>query len=319
MAITQSCPLNLRIEVLSYLPLRDLFQSLLPTSRLLYTTLQSSECLKELLKVHIHLSLPTQMAWKDLLQVLLTNAPSVKPARKLLGITGWGVSGGDDELIQSVWKPAYLFSKDSQGYSSGGHGNLVCAGFLDAVNVELGAEIKQKALNANQLLSCPRVDLVQEVQVEGIGRFLGCIHQIYLSRRGIFSCPLKTFILLTSLEKVSVCSPDFETYFDLLTAQDVFDRFRLQISHHSSSHKYETLHFRPFSSSNSLNPVLWGQFQSKRCTTIKETLPSRYLARYFYLLLIDSDNRMQEFQDFHSQPNVDLHSLQLAGRVIRLY
>lgn len=315
----QSCPLPLRIEVLSYLPLRDLFQSLLPTSRLLYTTLLSSDCLKELLQVHIHLSLSTQMAWKDLLQVLLTNAPCGKPTRKLLGITGWGVSGGDDELMQSVWKPAYLFSKDSQGYSSGGHGNMVCAGFLDAVNGELGTEIKEKALNANSLLSCPRVDLVQEVEVEGIGRFLGCIHQVYLSRRGIFSCPLRTFVLLTSLEKISISSPDFEAFFDLTTAQSVFDRFRSEISHHSTSHKYSTLHFRPRTSLHSLNPVLWGQFQSKRCTTIKETLPSRYLARYFYLLLIDSDNRMREFGDFHSQPNVDLQSVQLAGRVIRLY
>ena len=260
------------------------------------------------------------MTSQELLQVLVSNAPSSKPTSRLLGITGWGVSGGDDELIQSVWKPAYLFSKESQGYSSGISGNMVCAGFLDAINPQSGIDIREKAVNASSLLSCSRIDPVQEVAVEGIDRYLGCIHQVYLSRRGIFSCPLKTFILVTSLEKISVNSSDFEGFFDLIDAESVFDRFRPIVTHHNtSSHKYETLHFRPAPESTSLSPVLWGQFLSKRCTTIKEPLRSRYIARYFYLLLINSDNRMREFNDFHSLPNVDLHSVQLSGRVIRLY
>lgn len=260
------------------------------------------------------------MTSRELLQVLVSNAPSSKPTSRLLGITGWGVSGGDDELVQSVWKPAYLFSKESQGYSSGNSGNIVCAGFLDAINPQSGIAIRQKAVNANSLLSCSRIDAVQEVHVEGIDRYLGCIHQVYISRRGIFSCPLKAFILLTSLEKISLNSSDFEGFFDLIDAQSVFDRFRPIITHHNTdSHKYETLHFRPSPESASLSPVLWGQFLSKRCTTIKEPLHSRYIARYFYLLLLNSDNRMREFHDFHSLPNVDLHSVQLSGRVIRLY
>ena len=318
----QSCPLSLRIEVLVYVPLPDLYKSVYPLCRLLYATLRSLECVKELLKVHIQLQLPTKMTYEELLEVLRSNAPGLKPSGRLLPITGWGITGGDDELIQNTWKPALLFTKDSQGYSSGSSSNLICAGFLNQINPDLHTEIASKAHNANTLLPCPRIDLVQELPVQGLPqtepRYLACVHQVYISRRGIFSCPLRTFLLLTSLQKIPLHSLDFETYFDLTSSQSVFDRFRSIVSHHhSTSHKYESIHFHPAPSS--LQPVLWGQFHTKRCTTIKERLHSRYLGRYFYLLLVNSDDRMREFGDFHSQPNIDLHTVQLSGRVIRLY
>lgn len=318
----KDCPVSLRILVFTHLQVAELYREIVLVSRIWKSTLVSSEMVKELLRVNIGLELATDLPVNALIELLKKNAPGCFRARKPLPITGYVVSGGDDLTYLAQWMPAYLFSDEAMGYcSSYPGGNLVCGGFLSEVHSASHLEIASKAKNcvASGLLKSSRAAMVQEVELQdqSDSRMLACVHGVYVSRRGPYTCPLRSFVLFCSLEKLPIDSPAFAPFFDLHAAADVFENHRYEVVGHTAVANYEAIEFRR--SPEPLQPILWGQFVGKRCTTIRLSLENRFLGRYFYILLIDPENRMRQMGDFHSFPNIDLHSVRFLGRVIALY
>ena len=314
--------MNVRILICAYIPVADLFRTVVVVTKRWSQALFTPDMLKELLRVNIGLNEPTNLQVSSLVTLLKTNAPGCYRSSRPMEVTGFAVSSGDDQSYEPQWLPAYLFYKEAKGYSCAStDGNAVVGGFLNPVFATLSKEIEAKAkdVGVTGLLRCSRRDLVQEVEVPDKGdmRYIGCVHGVYLSRRGVFSCPVSSFVLFTSVDKMTVSSGEFERYFNLTTGSEVCDRFRDEVVRAVSTEKFELIEFRP--NIAPLQPVVWGKFTAKRCTTINQRLKGRFLGRFFYLLLVDAENRLRQYRDFHSKPNIDVHCVNFFGRVITLY
>jgi hypothetical protein len=134
-----------------------------------------------------------------------------------------------------------------------------------------------------------------------------CIKGFFISRKGDYSCPGKTFWIYCS-EKYF--HPD---KFNLL----IFERTKtieevkvicenendLQIDEITENEFYQICYFkrRP----GVLKPILWFKFLSNKTETAEINLRHYYSAKYIYVSFTDFENRMAQMNDHHLNPNID--------------
>ena len=167
-----------------------------------------------------------------------------------------------------------------------------------------------------------------------------------ISRKGIFSCPVKTCMVFMAdfdvdVKKISI----FEIFKEAKSAHDILSIYEKHgdnlpsIYHTNCSElsqrtmtKSKPIHCDPtiarfviFNNSEhkltgEARPVAWLQFLNKDLKVLKVKLDDGRLfgGRHVVVKLIDCENRMAEFGESSPNPNIDLNYVSLFGDVVEL-
>jgi hypothetical protein len=143
-----------------------------------------------------------------------------------------------------------------------------------------------------------------------------CAHEITVSRKGRYTCPVETFIAFISQDFVPLECEQFNKYNNLLQITDVEKlayTTGLEISLGEELENVAYLTFRRVQ--RNLQPVIWGKFTSRAGEELTVKLKQVFTGKYFYLKAISPENRMQEMHDQHDHTNIDVPSAGLSGYI----
>lgn len=177
--------------------------------------------------------------------------------------------------------------------------------------------LTEQLLQLRDLYSTPRNSMIlidwQKVKEVQQSNTLALVRKIIISREGEYTCPVRTFMLFTSLEYMDVESEEMKGY-DGLTEAGMIDA----VGGVEQVEEKRDWIWRILEQGNKrLRPLLWGQFRrsGKRA---EFTLKYGVLCRFLHLKLIDCENHMQEMGDPNALTNIDLGSVQVFGTTISL-
>lgn len=157
------------------------------------------------------------------------------------------------------------------------------------------------------------------------------------SRKGMFTCPIKTFVVFASLQECNMDSPIFNLFDDLdnhLKFVEMMkdNKFLLpnikesnipelkpisQISSrkcHFSSFKYGVFSNFPNKLDPAIKPIMWGQFNNDVDeVNFKMYLGNFFTARFIYVKLINCEDKMMELGDLREETNIDFNFFLMKG------
>ena len=141
--------------------------------------------------------------------------------------------------------------------------------------------------------------------------------EVLISREGDFTCPVETFMVFTSMDFLPLESDQFSQFNDLRTDSDLHAFVAasgLEIIHSAFNQNGCSYHeFRR--TSTSLQPILWGKFDSREGVKLEASLQQCFVGKYFYVKLICPENRMAEMNDQHQFTNIDVKTAGATGFV----
>lgn len=186
----------------------------------------------------------------------------------------------------------------------------------DNINAAI-ATLTEQFLCLRDLYSSPRNSMVlidwQRVKEVEQSRALALVSKVIISREGDYTCPVRTFMLFSSLEYVDVEGEEIRGY-DGLTDSEMVDAVgglgQIEDRGEWVGRSFEA-------DCKQLRPLVWGQF---RRSGKKAEISLKYgvLCRFLHLKLIDCENRMVEMRDPNALTNIDLGSVQVFGTTVSL-
>ena len=172
-------------------------------------------------------------------------------------------------------------------------------------------------LHLRDLYSSPRNSMVlidwRRVKEVQLNSTLALVSKVIISREGDYTCPVRTFMLFSSLEYVDVEGEETRGY-DGLTGPEMVDAVG---GVGQVEDRGEWIGRRLEPGCKQLRPLVWGQF---RRSGKKAEISLKYgvLCRFLHLKLIDCENRMVEMRDPNTLTNIDLGSVQVFGTTVSL-
>jgi len=128
---------------------------------------------------------------------------------------------------------------------------------------------------------------------------------------------VETFMMFTSMDFLPLESDQFSQFNDLRTDSDLrafVAASGLEIINSAFNQNGCSYHeFRR--TSTSLQPILWGKFDSREGVKLKASLQQCFVGKYFYVKLICPENRMAEMNDQHQFTNIDVKTAGATGFV----
>lgn len=141
--------------------------------------------------------------------------------------------------------------------------------------------------------------------------------EIVISRDSGFTCPVETFMVFSSMDFLPLESDQFSQFNNLRTDSDLRAFVAvsgLEIIHSAFNQNGCSYHeFRRMATS--LQPILWGKFDSREGVKLEASLQQCFAGKYFYVKLICPENRMAEMNDLHQFTNIDIKSAAALGFV----
>ena len=190
-------------------------------------------------------------------------------------------------------------------------------------------KIRGKPLNFANLRQNPHSELVL---IESISKVdfpcfssLAFIKSIRISRKGGFTCPVKTLIIFSSMRYIDIQNSVFDGYNNLWTIRDVKALVESSQNYPSifeivSEESYTMCEFKGKMGLD-LQPIVWISFESGENVRIpavtlhlSQTFPSLYL---YSKLITPEDCRVQRGWE-HDLLNIDLKYIAVKGEVVDL-
>ena len=179
--------------------------------------------------------------------------------------------------------------------------------------------LKASSLTLNDVLPDPSdcFHLERKIDKESIhsAKTFFWTRHILVSREGQYTCPLETFMVFVSMEFIPLESDAFNRFNNLRESSDLIafsQSSGLEIIHSQfnqngcSYHEFQRIH-------SPLQPVLWGKFTSREGTRLEVDLHDCFVGKYFYVKLINPENRMREMHDQHEFTNIDVKEAAAGG------
>ena len=134
-----------------------------------------------------------------------------------------------------------------------------------------------------------------------------CLKGFFISRKGEYSCPGRTFFVLCSEEYIQCSKENFQLFEGIKTLDDLKvlcdHEANLKIESISETENYQVCHFKR--TSGSLKPLFWFKFSKETDTQAELALKQFSVSKYIYVSFCDIDNKMTEMHDQNNNPNLD--------------
>lgn len=144
-----------------------------------------------------------------------------------------------------------------------------------------------------------------------------CLKTVTVSREGMLSCPLETFMVFVSYSYIPVEHEEFKKYDNLVEEHDVEHLADQGLPANVLGNSPPNCLVREFRrTKDNLQPVIWGKFLNPAAECMEVTLNYVFSGKYLYIKLIRAENRMQEYGDVHEYMNIDVKYLGISGAVV---
>ena len=139
--------------------------------------------------------------------------------------------------------------------------------------------------------------------------------KVAISRKGGFTCPVETFMVFVSMDFIPLESDLFNRFNNLREESDLRAFVTAsEIDIINSVFNQDGCSYHEFRKvSSPLQPILWGKFTSQEGVKLKASLQQCFAGKYFYVKLINPENRMRAMNDFHEFTNIDIQGASAKG------
>jgi hypothetical protein len=151
---------------------------------------------------------------------------------------------------------------------------------------------------------------------------IATIYEIYVSRKGVYTCPVKTLIVFTSFVYIDILDPGLKvydntkSYNNLIELNEVYEGIPMPRGL-VVKNGYEYTEFR--ATSQPLKPVLWLNFlETNRVEEVCIKLNDIVTGKYLYVKLIHPEDRRVERNWNHESMNIDCRYVITKGKVFSL-
>jgi hypothetical protein len=147
------------------------------------------------------------------------------------------------------------------------------------------------------------------------------INGLKISRKGSYTCPVASLVVMVSDSYVPVISPEFDRYNDLTSPAQVRLAHEMDPAVPDADaplvrDEFTCVEFKP--SRGTLRPVLWLRFSPGHLEEISVTLSRRHSCKYLYVKLIDCENRKEIRGWMHPNTNIDITHVIATGSLVSL-
>jgi hypothetical protein len=141
--------------------------------------------------------------------------------------------------------------------------------------------------------------------------------KVVISREGRFTCPVETFMVFVSMDFIPLESDQFNRFNNLREDSDLRAFVTAsEIDIINSVFNQDGCSYHEFRKTSSpLQPILWGKFTSREGVKLKASLQQCFAGKYFYVKLINPENRMRDMNDMHEFTNIDIQGASAKGFV----
>lgn len=167
------------------------------------------------------------------------------------------------------------------------------------------------------------LELTESIDFDKVeaSRKVCCLHGLKISRVGSYTCPVASLIVFCSMSYVSVNSPEFEKFNNLVSPEQVhlaheIDSTVPDFSEVVQTDNHSYLEFMP--SGGPLVPLLWLRFNPNCLEEAVVWLSRRCLCKFLYVKLIDCENRMEARGWVHDRMNIDIKHVLALGTSVSL-
>ena len=139
---------------------------------------------------------------------------------------------------------------------------------------------------------------------------LAFLSKLKISRRGSYTCPVKTLLILSSLRYVDIEDEEFDRYEGL---EDLAEVRKLGVRYVEERDEYRYCELK-CRGELGVQPLLWVQFaESAEVDELVVDLEQRFPSLYLYLRLIDAEDRRTQQQWVHDMTNIDIRCVVPKG------
>jgi len=139
---------------------------------------------------------------------------------------------------------------------------------------------------------------------------LAFLSKLKISRRGSYTCPVKTLLILSSLRYVDIEDEEFDIYEGL---EDLAEVRKLGVRYVEERDEYRYCELK-CRGELGVQPLLWVQFaESAEVDELVVDLEQRFPSLYLYLRLIDAEDRRTQQQWEHDLTNIDIRCVVPKG------
>ena len=146
--------------------------------------------------------------------------------------------------------------------------------------------------------------------------------EIFISKNGFFTCPVKTLMVFTSFSYVDVLDPQLKAYNNMKNYENLVElqEFCRQSALPECKKTDLGIEYCEFgATSNVLKPVLWIQFLENRgIEEVSVKLKREVTGSYIYVKLIEPTDRREARGWMHESMNIDCKTVIPLGRVISI-
>jgi hypothetical protein len=145
------------------------------------------------------------------------------------------------------------------------------------------------------------------------------IHGLKISRKGDYTCPVASLVVMVSDSYIPVISPEFDRFNDLTSPAQVSMAHEIDSSFPDTdapvvSDELTYVEFKPCP--GPLRPVLWLKFSPGHLDEVSVTLSRRHSCKFLYVKLIDYENKDEIRVGRH--PNIDISHVLVTGSLVNL-
>jgi hypothetical protein len=328
-------PVELIFTILCYLDVKVLYSKAAYLNKAFLMFVRRPGFFKALLHRDLQLKAP-RLDYQTYIAILRANSPCYTASQDVLKFIGFATTGGE---IDSAYGLKKLFKKSGPGYSTNyGTANVTCAGMLDRSQASIrlealkylelfGHSLSDEVSNATVRYSlqtlmaerssdrlianmCKRLraalnkpfyaHIDRDIsEVEADSRF-ACLHRLSISRKGNYSCPVRSMLVLCSDTYFPIESPLFTQFNDLKSYEDVRQAHQKRlVPSFDNPHQSRACTYLEFKHTSSLlRPIIWLKFTQGRSEEVKIVLTRRFSCKFVYVKLIDCEDR-REASDWH--------------------
>ena len=143
-----------------------------------------------------------------------------------------------------------------------------------------------------------------------------------ISRKGGFTCPVKTLMVFVSFKFIDILEEDLKVFDDIADYQDLvkLQSIDSRVACPNEKKEFPGVEYCEFSRTRSrLKPVIWLNFtDDNRIDEYRVTLDHFVSGKYYYVKLIRAEDRRQERDWIHDNMNIDVNYILPRGVVLNL-
>jgi len=238
--------------------------------------------------------------------------------RNRIGLPGSPLNRMEEDFFKYVWTHAsFLFFQESSSEESiRQRADYLNRLYQSLVEQEIKiTDLRKDPKDLYTLIEPLDFQLIQQTPKTSVAK------ELVFSRKGNFTCPVKTFMMFISEDYLDPNSEELKVYDNLKSSEDIDalmtndSKLPQALPLVRDSHKeYRLFKWTP----KPLKPLVWGKFISREGETLQVALKQIFSGKYLYVKLIDPENRMQEMNDMHEFTNIDSSYAGLIGYEIDL-